>query len=41
VAAGAMHRDRVIVGMNTVFHGAAFRRVRSARPTRQGRELKL
>src|SRR3984893_3168490 len=31
VAAGAMHRYGVIVGMNTGFHGAPFCRVRSAR----------
>ncbi len=31
VAAGAVNRDRVIVGMNTGLHGAPFRRVRSAR----------
>jgi len=37
VAAGAVHGHGVIVGMNTGFHGAAFRRVRSARPTRQSR----
>ena len=37
VAAGAMHRNGVIVGVNTGFHGAAFRRVRSARQTRQSR----
>lgn len=35
VPAGAVHRNGVIIGMNTGFHGAAFRRVRSARPTRQ------
>ncbi len=35
MAAGAVHRDRVIIGVNTGFHGAAFRRVRSARQTRQ------
>jgi hypothetical protein len=31
VAAGAVHRDGVIVGMNTGFHEAPFCRVRSAR----------
>jgi hypothetical protein len=33
VAAGAMYRDRVIIGMNTGFHEAPFCRVRSARLT--------
>jgi hypothetical protein len=37
MTAGAVHCDGVIVGMNTGFHGAAFRRVRSARQTRQSR----
>ena len=31
VAAGAVHRNRVIIGMNTGFHEAPFCRVRSAR----------
>ena len=31
VAAGAMHSDGVIIGMNTGFHEAPFVRVRSAR----------
>src|SRR5438309_11140264 len=31
VAAGTVHRDGMIVGMNTRFHEASFRRVRSAR----------
>jgi hypothetical protein len=31
VAAGAVHRDGVIIGMNTGFHEAPFCRVRSAR----------
>ena len=31
VAAGAVHRDGMIVGVNTGFHGAPFVRVRSAR----------
>ena len=35
VAAGAVYRHGMIIGMNTGFHGIAFRRVRSARPTRQ------
>ncbi len=35
VTAGAVHRDGMIIGMNTGFHGAAFRRVRSARQTWQ------
>ena len=39
VAAGAVHRNGMIIGMNSGFHGAAFRRVRSARHTRQGREF--
>src|SRR5690349_3099071 len=39
VAAGAVHRHGMIIGMNTGFHGAAFRRVRSARPTRQSRAV--
>src|SRR5579859_914999 len=39
VAAGAVHRHGVIIGMNTGFHGAAFRRVRSARPTRQSQGI--
>ena len=39
VAAGAVHRNGVIVGVNTGFHGAAFRRVRSARQTRPSRVL--
>ncbi len=35
MAAGAVHRHGMIIGVNTGFHGAAFRRVRSARQTRQ------
>ena len=38
VAAGAMHRYGVIVGVNTGFHVAPFCRVRSARPTLYRRE---
>jgi hypothetical protein len=37
VAAGAVHSDGMIIGMNTGFHGVAFRRVRSARQTRKSR----
>src|SRR5579863_7192778 len=37
VAAGAVHRDGVIVGVNTGFHEAPVCRVRSARLLRQGR----
>ena len=39
IAAGAVHRDRMIIGVNTGFHGAAFRRVRSARQTRQSQGI--
>src|SRR6266436_8989747 len=39
VAAGAMHRYGVIVGMNTGFHGAPFCRVRSARLSGKARGL--
>ncbi len=35
MAAGAVHGHGMIIGMNTGFHGATFRRVRSARQTRQ------
>ncbi len=35
MATGAVHGHGMIIGMNTGFHGAAFRRVRSARQTRQ------
>ena len=38
VAAGAVHRNSVIIGVNTGFHGAAFRRVRSARQPGKARE---
>ncbi len=34
VAAGAVHRNGMIVGVNTGFHEAPFSRVRSARPLR-------
>ncbi len=36
VAAGAVHRNGVIVGVNPGFHEAPFCRVRSARPLRKG-----
>lgn len=36
VAAGAVHRDGVIVGVDTGFHETPFCRVRSARPPQQG-----
>jgi hypothetical protein len=36
VAAGAVHRDGVIVGVDTWFHETPFCRVRSARPPQQG-----
>jgi hypothetical protein len=38
MAAGAVHRYGVIVGVNTGFHEAPFCRVRSARPTLSRRE---
>jgi hypothetical protein len=34
VAAGAMHGNSVIVGMNSGFHGSPIHRVRSARHSR-------
>jgi hypothetical protein len=39
VAAGAVHRYGVIVGVNTGFHGAPFCRVRSARLSGKARGL--
>ena len=36
MTAGAMHRDGVIVGVNTGFHETPFCRVRSARLSDQG-----
>jgi hypothetical protein len=38
VAAGAVHRNGMIIGVNTGFHKAPFCRVRSARPTLHRRE---
>ena len=39
MAAGAMHRNGMIVGMNTGFHGTPFCRGRSARLSQQGRDV--
>jgi hypothetical protein len=36
MAAGAVHRNGVIVGVNTGFHGTPFCRGRSARLSQQG-----